>query len=115
MATEAWLAAVVLAPLGLAAALLVRPLAPLAERLAPLGALPALLAALLAGDGPVAWPDLLLGTVLRLGPATRPLLLLVGLILPEPRRSFRWALGALILQPDGIGAAPPAIREQVDA
>jgi protocatechuate 4,5-dioxygenase beta chain len=25
------------------------------------------------------------------------------------------ALGALILQPQGVGAAPPAVREQVDA
>jgi ABC-type uncharacterized transport system permease subunit len=82
MATEAWLAAVVLVPLGLAAALLVRPLATVAGRLAPLGALPALLAALAVpeGAGQAEFPGLLLGTVLRLGPITRPLLLLVGLV-----------------------------------
>jgi formate hydrogenlyase subunit 3/multisubunit Na+/H+ antiporter MnhD subunit len=65
-ANAAWLA-VVLLPLGLAALLLSRRLAPLATALAPLGALPALLLALSPPARREVWlPDLLLGTLLGL-------------------------------------------------
>lgn len=80
MASEAPLALPAAVPLLLAAALLVRPLAGAAARAAPLGALPALLVALLAPDGRIEVPWLLVGTVFRLDPASRVFLGLAGAV-----------------------------------
>jgi formate hydrogenlyase subunit 3/multisubunit Na+/H+ antiporter MnhD subunit len=80
MDTELLLALPVLAPLALAAALAVRPLARVAGPLAPLGALPALAVALLAPDGQADLPWLLLGTRLRLDGPSRTFLLLAGAV-----------------------------------